>query len=242
MRIRMKRRITTLFSTHTHPIKTLFTLSIMRNNPVRGLLLCGLVVLTSQTATAGEHSLQTDISEETIRIGDTVYAIPEPWIGNSISAPALSGDAFSRIPVEHTRDGSNLYVLKAAHSALLRLLAAAKDDGIILEVESGYRSPAYQKKIFSRMLSEGRYFDDIIRYVAPPGYSQHALGTAVDFYPSNWRFSDLPDYVWLREHAAEYGFTETYPQHNSLSYPWEAWHWSYTREQDKNNSPIEDES
>lgn len=206
--------------------------SILQGKPVPGLLLCGLLLFASQTVTAEENTRPVAGSGETIRIGDTVYAIPEPWIGHSIAAPALPGASFSRIPADHTKDGSQLYILKEAHPALLRLLAAAKAGGIILRVESGYRSPAYQKKIFKRMLTEGRVFDDIIRYVAPPGYSQHALGTAVDFYPSNWSFANLPDYAWLQEHAAEYGFTETYPQHNSLSYPWEAWHWSYTKEQD----------
>lgn len=109
----------------------------------------------------------------------------------------------------------------------MQLLEAAKEDGIVLKVESGYRSTGYQKKIFTRMMSEGRVFNDIIRYVAPPGYSQHALGTAVDFSPSNWEFSKRPDYRWLRDNAAQFGFTETYSKHNTQQYPWEAWHWSY---------------
>jgi len=164
---------------------------------------------------------------ESIRIEETSYPIPKPWAGNRISAPSLPMSAFQMIPVDHTRDRTHLYVVTEAHNALVKLLDAAKEDGILLRIESGYRSPGYQKKIFSRMLDEGREFEDIIRYVAPPGYSEHALGTAVDFYPSNWEFARLPAYNWLQEHAPQYGFTETYPAHNNRNYPWEAWHWTY---------------
>ena len=78
------------------------------------------------------------------------------------------------------------------------------------------------------MLAEGRTFDDIVRYVAPPGYSQHMFGTAVDFYPSNWRFAETPQYSWLQENAHMFDFEQTYPEYNKLKMPWEAWHWNYT--------------
>lgn len=175
---------------------------------------------------ADQKKIKFDI--ETITLGDTVYEIPEPWIGNRIPVPTILPSSFKMIPTDHASKGTRLYITKDAHSALLRLFKAALDQGLHLKIESGYRSPGYQKKIFSRMLGEGRDFNDIVRYVAPPGYSQHALGTAVDFYPSNWRFAELEDYKWLQENAADYGFTETYPEKNSLHYPWEAWHWNYT--------------
>lgn len=167
---------------------------------------------------------------ETITIEETNYPIPEPWIGNRISAPSLPMSAFQLIPVDHTRDRSHIYVVTEAHRALVEMLEEAKEDGIVLQIESGYRSAGYQKKIFSRMLNEGREFKDIIRYVAPPGYSEHALGTAVDFYPSNWEFARRPAYSWLQQNGSRFGFTETYPANNSKKFPWEAWHWRYHEE------------
>lgn len=165
---------------------------------------------------------------ETIQLGDTTFEIPFPWSGNRIRVPSIPDSSFKMIPVEHAHKGTHLYITEKAHSALIELLADAKEDGLTLTIESGYRSPGYQKKIFIRMINEGREFSDIIRYVAPPGYSQHALGTAVDFFPSNWRFAELADYKWLQENAVHFGFSETYPKNNALHYPWEAWHWNYT--------------
>lgn len=207
--------------------KTMSTLFIIPPTPQRSLFLCSLLLFIIQPVSASEGALPTDSASETIVIGETTYPIPKPWIGNRVVAPPLPMKSFRRIPIDHTHNGSHLYILKEAHSALVQLLEAAKEDGIVLRVESGYRSPGYQKKIFARMLSEGRDFNDIIRYVAPPGYSQHALGTAVDFFPSNWEFAKQPDYEWLLDNGAQFGFTETYPEHNALRYPWEAWHWSF---------------
>ena len=185
-----------------------------------------LSVAVASYASANTES-NTPEKPETVTIGGESYPIPAPWTGNRIPAPKFEFEDFGQIPVDHTKNGSRLYITAEAQQALIKLLNAAKEDGLVLRIESGYRSPGYQKRIFLKMIEEGRTFDDIIRYVAPPYYSEHARGTAVDFYPSNWRFAELPDYTWLRNNAADFGFTETYPEHNKLKYPWESWHWNY---------------
>jgi len=186
-----------------------------------------LLHLGSLNAYANNTPKPVANTAETIQINQTVYPVPAPWAGNRIITPSLPMRSFAMIPVDHAKNNTQLYVVKEAHTALVRLLQAAKDDGVILTIESGYRSPGFQRKIFSKMLTEGRTFDDIIRYVAPPGYSEHALGTAVDFYPSNWEFARLPAYEWLQENGSRYGFYETYPRNNKKNYPWEAWHWRF---------------
>ncbi len=167
---------------------------------------------------------------ETVVIDGFYYIVPPPWAGNKIEAPTLSSDSFRQIPVEHTHNQTKIYVHSLMLPPLLALLDRAREDGVELLVESGYRSERYQRVIFKRMMSQGRRFTDIIRYVAPPGYSQHALGTAVDFYPSDWRFADTRAYTWLQAHAAAFSFEETYSRTNSSNMPWEAWHWNYCGE------------
>ena len=170
---------------------------------------------------------QTD-QEESFTIDGMTYIIPKPWAGNRIHAPSQSELSFGQVPVENCANGSKVFVEQETRDALVQMMAAARLDNIHLEVNSGYRSSRYQKKIFTRMLTSGRAYDDIIRYVAPPGYSQHSLGVAVDFHPSNWEFAELPAYQWLRENAHFFGFAETYSSTNALGYPWESWHWAYT--------------
>ncbi|MCP3890961.1 MAG: M15 family metallopeptidase [Desulfobulbaceae bacterium] len=172
-------------------------------------------------------------SVEKITLDGIEYEIPPPWAGHQIQVQPFSFSDFGRIPFSYTVNDSKIYVLVSTHSPLLKMLRAANEQGIRLQVSSGYRSIAYQRSIFKRMISEGRTFDDIIRYVAPPGYSEHMLGIAVDFYPSNWRFASSEQYLWLTEHASDFGFRETYHKSNEMKMPWEAWHWSLIRETEK---------
>lgn len=177
---------------------------------------------------------------ETFEIDGTTYLIPKPWTGNRVAAPSPAAIEFRMIPQAHTHDRTKIYIEKNARDALQVLLDAAKEEGVYLTVNSGFRSYNYQMRIFTRMMQEGRSYEDMIRYVAPPGYSQHALGTAVDFYPSNWEFAELPTYVWLQDNAWKYGFKETYPRINESGFPWEAWHWNYTGQEHtaENKEPV----
>lgn len=209
-----------------------------------GLLFSILLLLLSATLTACSsgasispataspdfltHPEKKEQPQEAVVVNGQTYSVPPPWIGSRIVAPEFEYTDFRQIPVEYTHMGGSIYILASAHGPLVEMLKAAKEDGIELKVESAYRSERYQKQIFKRMLEEGRTFEDIVRYVAPPGYSQHVLGTAVDFFPSNWRFADTTDYTWLKENGDRFDFEETYSRFNKLKMPWEAWHWNYT--------------
>ena len=178
---------------------------------------------------------------ETVIIDNQPYQVPEPWTGNRLFPTSRNLDELVQIPREHTHKESEIYILAEAHDPLLRMLEQARFDGVDLKVESAYRSMGYQTRIFVRMLNKGRTFDDIVRYVAPPGYSQHMLGTAMDFYPSNWEFAETEQYRWLQENGLKFGFAETYSKNNRYRMPWEAWHWNYIGEPDiVAESPVED--
>ena len=174
-----------------------------------------------------EQSLTQENTEEVITISGVLYPVPAPWKGNKVDAPKLTYSDFKQIPLKFCKDEGKVYVTIETQKNLVKMLTQAEEDGLLILVESGYRSANYQTKIFKRMLSEGRDFEDIIRYVAPPGYSNHMLGTAVDFSPSNWRFADTKQYLWLQENGHTFGFEEIYSETNSLKMPWEAWHWQY---------------
>lgn len=164
---------------------------------------------------------------ESVVIDGKEYIVPPQWQGRRIDAKPLAPPALTRIPLRMTYEGSSLYMLEAANKALQTMEAAAGDDQVRLVVHSAYRSAWYQRKIFKRYLSQGRTFDDIVRYVAPPGYSEHALGTTVDFYPSDWRFAQTAAYNWLKNNANRFHFYASYPQHGEPGLPWEAWHWRW---------------
>lgn len=176
---------------------------------------------------AREPAVSDETGVETLIINGKRYVVPPPWAGNRMDTPSLPAGSFRLIPREHAYNDTKVHIHVSAFAPLLALLRQARIDGIDLQVESGYRSERYQRLIFSRMLAAGRDFDDIIRFVAPPGYSQHHLGTAVDFYPSDWRFAATADYAWLQDNADRFCFEQTYSRDNEEGMPWEAWHWNY---------------
>ena len=107
-----------------------------------------------------------------------------------------------------------------------------------LLVESGYRSPAYQLYLFMFYLpSHEDSIRETNRHVALPGYSEHGnpRRQAIDFINQEGIngeehpeiFEALPEYAWLQQHAAQFGFHLSYPRDNPSHTAFEPWHWHY---------------
>ena len=115
-----------------------------------------------------------------------------------------------------------------AYRALEDLSKAALEDGIKLLVSSTYRSYSYQERLFARYVSEdGEELAE--RYSARPGTSQHQLGCAVDFGSITDDWGDTRMGKWVYEHAADYGWSLSFPQgyEDVTGYMWECWHFRY---------------
>ena len=136
-----------------------------------------------------------------------------------------------RLPERFCFEDYRIYVMPAARDAFVGMAGAALKDSVHLIVDSGYRSGEFQEKIIKRRMAAGEDFEAVARFVAPPGYSQHETGCAFDLVPSEARFAHTETYAWLSEHAAEYGFVETYPEDSTHTRYWESWHWYYRGEQ-----------
>ena len=128
---------------------------------------------------------------------------------------------------------------------LTAMIEAASKDNVELAPISGYRSPDEQSLAFesavwqsiargesaNREEAESR----MARFVAPPGHSQHQLGTAIDF--SNWEinyvlqptFADTEAGAWLEQNAWQYGFVLSYTRmgEERSGYAYEPWHYRW---------------
>lgn len=173
---------------------------------------------------------------EFVRIGDELYPVPPVWRGAKIAEKSPAMSQLSKIPVDFTFNESKLYVEHKTRNAFVAMAEKALEDDVQLVVHSGFRSVAYQRRIFQKLMMKGRTWEDLVRYVAPPGYSEHAMGTVVDLYPSDWRFAGTRQYAWLKENGAFFGFFETYPESSPKGFPWEAWHWRFIGEQKPENN------
>lgn len=122
----------------------------------------------------------------------------------------------------------SLLLRKAAAQSLAQMAEAARKDGIELLVSSAYRSFQYQSTVYRRVVQElGQELAD--RESAKPGFSQHQLGTAVDFGSISDAFTGSPMERWLRRRAWEFGFSLSYPEGKEAEtgYRHESWHYRF---------------
>lgn len=121
------------------------------------------------------------------------------------------------------------YILSNVLPFLYALLDNAQKDGINLKIRWAYRSFLEQYKLKSQdtML----YGSGANKFTADQGYSEHQLGTTVDFTTNEYNgnaylFNKTKAYQWLLNNAYKYGFILSYPENNSY-YVFEPWHWRF---------------
>ncbi|WP_376691543.1 D-alanyl-D-alanine carboxypeptidase family protein [Wenzhouxiangella sp. EGI_FJ10409] len=121
-----------------------------------------------------------------------------------------------------------------AADAFKRMRDAALNSNIELRLVSGFRATAYQASLFRRKLDQGHSMKEILQVSAPPGYSEHHSGRAIDVTTRGVKplvedFAQTEAYKWLLGNARVFGFRESYPRHNRHRIAWEPWHWYFTR-------------
>ncbi len=113
---------------------------------------------------------------------------------------------------------------------LKNILDAASQSGIDLQVISAYRSFGTQATLKSGYkVTYGAGTAN--SFSADQGYSEHQLGTTVDFTTSKVGasfsgFDKTDAYKWLQSNAHNFGFILSYPQGNTY-YVYEPWHWRF---------------
>jgi D-alanyl-D-alanine carboxypeptidase len=116
---------------------------------------------------------------------------------------------------------------------LSKMLQDALEDGVKIWVVSAYRSfyeQAGLKGSYTVIYGSGAN-----AFSADQGYSEHQLGTTLDFTTEGiggglvTQFENTPAYEWLQKNAHKYGFTLSYPKNNAY-YVYEPWHWRFVGE------------
>lgn len=125
---------------------------------------------------------------------------------------------------------------------LLKMLQAAKDDGVNLQICSPYRDMNRQVYLFDRKINaymkQGMSYMDAYSLTAQavtvPGASEHQIGLALDIVSDKYSylnegFGDTEAGKWLAEHSCEYGFILRYPKGKEYitGIEYEPWHFRY---------------
>jgi D-alanyl-D-alanine carboxypeptidase len=134
--------------------------------------------------------------------------------------------------IQTDEDGREHQLTPEAAAAWHRLQQAASAEGITLFAVSAFRGIERQIRIIRRKLEAGKPLEQILVENAPPGYSEHHTGRAVDIGTTGeplleLSFGETPAFGWLLQHAGEFDFTLSYPADNAQGYQYEPWHWCH---------------
>lgn len=127
-----------------------------------------------------------------------------------------------------------------AQGVITQMIAKAKAEGVQLGIISGFRTLADQDYLYFDLKAErGQSAQTRAEVSAPPGYSEHHTGYAVDFIDEsegethlNESFETTPAFKWLEKNAAYFNFEMSFPKGNAANVSYEPWHWRYVGNQE----------
>ncbi|WP_231516664.1 M15 family metallopeptidase [Planktothrix paucivesiculata] len=165
---------------------------------------------------------------------------PQP---TSSPTPSLPDNLLGHLPYPEapeaelksiTADGGHR-LRKVAAKAYQEMEQDARASGVSLVPISTFRSVKDQEIIFFEIKAQrGQVATKRAEVSAPPGYSEHHTGYAIDIgdgaRPStdlSVSFEETPAYQWLKDHAAFYSFELSFPKDNPQGVSYEPWHWRF---------------
>ena len=156
--------------------------------------------------------------------------IPEELI-RARSLPVCA-EAEELVLAEIGDDGHQYYLAPAAAAAWRSMKQSATEAGVVIKIASAFRSVDRQVEILREKLARGISLETILSASAPPGYSEHHTGRAIDITtdgvtPFELEFETTAAFQWLSANAARFGFMLSFPHGNRYGYQYEPWHWFY---------------
>jgi zinc D-Ala-D-Ala carboxypeptidase len=164
-----------------------------------------------------------------------IASSPSPSLSPSNLLGHLPYAEAAQSELESIPNHAEISLRKPAAEKFAAMSDAAKEDGILLMPLSGFRSLDEQNQLFFDVKAErGEEAAQRAAVSAPPGYSEHHTGYAVDIgdgdAPSanlQFGFDRTAAFKWLKENAAYYSFEMSFPKNNSMGVSYEPWHWRY---------------
>ena len=135
---------------------------------------------------------------------------------------------------------TSIRMRSAAAKKLEQMLAAARAEGISLIPLSAFRDTQAQGKLFFEVKEQrSQNATQRAEVSAPPGYSEHHTGYAIDLGDGNapqtnleTEFAETAAFVWLQKNALKYSFELSFPPNNKQGVSYEPWHWRFVGDRD----------
>lgn len=170
--------------------------------------------------TVGKLDKLSKTDKELLQKYSKVYFLNENYIPEDLT----------NIPPDYIFEkGREIKIHAKVFPFLQALVVAAAKDGADLKMVSGFRSFGDQSALKNNYTVT--YGSGANKFSADQGYSEHQLGTTIDFTTAELGsgfvgFGKTLSYAWLINNAHKYGFILSYPENNSY-YVYEPWHWRF---------------
>jgi len=222
-----------------------------RTSRNRGMIWLIVALLTLFVVSMGLNIIQNNRASEPVVITEPENGTsstpqpeqiaPEPEISEQpteIIDNILGHLAYEEAPLEELRPISADGRIKLRERAAQRyneMVADAKAQRINLVALSGFRAISEQEYLFFDVKEQrNQVASQRAEVSAPPGYSEHHTGYAVDigdgYYPDTHlqeSFENTPAYQWLKANAPRYSFELSFPRDNLQGISYEPWHWRF---------------
>lgn len=142
-------------------------------------------------------------------------------------------DAKNLVVADVSQSGREHLLISEASLAWSKMKAKAFADDVSLIIVSAFRSFDRQVEIVQHSIEQGEDPSSIFDLSAPPGYSEHHSGRAIDIgtmgcEPLSDAFGETDAFKWLSKNANNLGFSLSYPCNNKYGFKYEPWHWFYS--------------
>ena len=133
-----------------------------------------------------------------------------------------------------SRDG-RIRLRTVATASFMKMQAEAKAQGVNLVPISGFRSLEEQNHLFFDIKQQrNQATSERAEVSAPPGYSEHHTGYAVDIGDGSTpttnlsqKFEKTPAFKWLKQNAHRFSFEMSFTRDNAQGVSYEPWHWRF---------------
>lgn len=199
-----------------------------------GSFLVRLMSLSSTTSSFSATSVKLSSTPTPISV---ITPSPEPLEN------VLGHLEYKQAPVSElkaiTSDG-HIQLRRNAAEKFIEMQKSARHQGIILTPISGFRTVSEQNYLFFEIQRQrNQNPSERAEVSAPPNYSEHHTGYAVDIGDTKApathlspNFEKTAAFSWLKNNAAKYSFELSFPPDNQQGISYEPWHWRYVGDQD----------
>ena len=166
-----------------------------------------------------ENTRETDVSKDILMLVNKYYYLNEDYVPDNI------------VKVSNTYAYAGNSVRQDVLDAFVSMSNAAKEEDIVMVINSSYRSYKDQDEIWTyRKNNYGTEKAD--QYAARAGHSEHQSGLAIDIAQFNSKeqdFEKTPAFTWLENNAHKYGFILRFKKdaEDITGYKYESWHYRY---------------